>query len=102
MLSHALKGLVPPDVMHRFQPAEYSQSAISRCVLLLNGDAATMRSFCCRDNELYVTAYIASNGIRVGLPCSSSYKSFATDAIKFNDWLTFPIKYRDLTPTSRM
>jgi hypothetical protein len=100
------------------------------------------------DIELYVTAYVASNGVQVSLPSStfislpasasssSSSSSSATSSpetidehddetddvaldsdsedaalaargaqrrvVRWNQWLSFPLKYCDLSPTSRL
>lgn len=56
-----------------------------------------------RDAELYVVARIWSHGEPLAVPITSRYKCFPIGAsIKFKEWLTFPIKYRDLSPTSRL
>jgi hexokinase len=75
----ALKGLVPPDVTKRYEKAEFTQTAVSRYASLLR--LRSMISFALdSDNELYVTCHVASNGVRVGLPCSSSYKRYMMSA----------------------
>jgi len=54
-----------------------------------------------RETELYVTCQIFANGKPVGLPSSTTYRGFASEPTRWNEWMTFPLKYRDLTPTSQ-
>jgi phosphatidylinositol 3-kinase len=53
--------------------------------------------------ELYVTCSICSNGSVLGLPASTSYKCFRNvKDVRWDEWLTFPVKYRDLPAKSTL
>jgi hypothetical protein len=59
----------------------------------------------CSEAELYLTASIYSNGQLIGMPLTSTYKYSPTgpnQPFRWDEWLTFPVKYRDLSPTSRL
>lgn len=55
-----------------------------------------------RGVELYVTCQIFSNGRALGLPTSTSYRKFTVDPMRFAEWIAFPVKYKDLSPTSQL
>lgn len=50
--------------------------------------------------QLYVTGQIYSNGAPLGLPASTTIITFSGPNIVFNEWLTFPVTYKDLSPSS--
>jgi len=55
------------------------------------------------DVEMYVTCHIYSGGSVLGLPSSTTYRCFPSQkSILWDEWLTFPVRYRDLSPTSRL
>jgi len=49
-----------------------------------------------------VTCQIFSNGRALGLPTSTSYRKFVADPMRFAEWIAFPVKYKDLSPTSQL
>eukprot|EP00462_Mataza_sp_D1_P020946 CAMPEP_0175147654 /NCGR_PEP_ID=MMETSP0087-20121206/16121_1 /TAXON_ID=136419 /ORGANISM="Unknown Unknown, Strain D1" /LENGTH=820 /DNA_ID=CAMNT_0016432885 /DNA_START=12 /DNA_END=2474 /DNA_ORIENTATION=+ len=57
---------------------------------------------CKREAELFVTCQIFSNSKPLGLQSSTTYRCFPTEQMSWNEWLTFPVKYRDLSPTSQL
>jgi len=74
------------------------KSTINELDLISAQDYSAVTSSC--DTEAYVTCQIYSNGSPLGLEQSTTYMSFPTSDMQWNQDIVFPIKYRDLTPTS--
>lgn len=53
-----------------------------------------------REAELYVTCQIYADGKPIGVHCSTAYKCFPSEDMRWDEWVTFPIKYRDLAHNS--
>lgn len=53
-----------------------------------------------REAELFVTCQIFANGKPIGVQCSTTYACFPTQSMRWEEWLTFPLKYRDLSHSS--
>lgn len=55
---------------------------------------------CSRDAELYLTCQIFSSGRPIGLHATTTYHCFPNENIRWKESLSFPVKYRDLSPSS--
>eukprot|EP00808_Paulinella_micropora_P001594 g58755.t1 len=51
--------------------------------------------------ELYITAAIYANGMPLGLEQSTTDRPWR-QGLNLSEWIRFPVKYRDLPPTSRI
>lgn len=53
-------------------------------------------------SDIYVIIQLFSNGQMISLPYQTSHKSFSGSNITWNEIITLPIKYRDLSRDSRL
>jgi len=101
----SLSGLLDPS--HHLSSTSSSSSSSSSPQSTSNSGSYSSRPFLSEiENvtEMYVTCQIFSEGLPLGMHISSTYKCFPANGHNFEwgEWLTFPIKYRDLPNKSHL